>query len=168
MLRGPTEVGQWSRIDGVAIRKGGRNSAATDLRVGRWQVQPALNQVRAGRTVRHLEPQVMDLLVFLSSHEGKVVSRDELIEAVWDGRFISDATLTRTVADLRRTLGDDARKCKYIETIAKRGYRLVAQVSSIADSSTEITAAIDASATSRDKTPPSLVVLPFANFGPSR
>jgi serine/threonine-protein kinase len=151
----------------VAIRKGGRESGATDLRVGRWQVQPALNQVCAGRTVRHLEPQVMDLLVFLSTHEGTVLSRDEIIQAVWDGRFISESTLTRTVADLRRTLGDDARKCKYIETIAKRGYRLVARVSSIADSSTGMTAEIEASATSRDQTQPSLVVLPFANFGPT-
>ena len=72
-----------------------------------------------------------------------------------------------SLGDLRRTLGDDARKCEYIETIPKRGYRLVARVSAAADASTEMTAALDASATSRDNTPPSLVVLPFANFGPT-
>ena len=107
----------------------------------------------------------MDLLVFLSSHEGTVVSRDEIIQAVWDGRCISESTLTRTVADLRRTLGDDARKCEYIETIPKRGYRLVARVSAAADASTEMTAELEASATSDAKTEPSIVVLPFANFG---
>ena len=52
-----------SRIEGVVIRKGGREDSATDLRVGRWEVQPALDQVRAGRAVRHLEPQVMDFLL---------------------------------------------------------------------------------------------------------
>ncbi|HEU4691110.1 MAG TPA: winged helix-turn-helix domain-containing protein, partial [Vicinamibacterales bacterium] len=109
----------------------------------------------------------MDLLVFLSSHEGTVVSRDEIIQAVWNGRFISDSTLTRTVADLRRTLGDDATKCEYIETIPKRGYRLVARVSSAAAASTAMMAEREASPTSRDTTRPSLVVLPFANFGPA-
>jgi hypothetical protein len=57
-----------------------------------------------------------------------VVSRDEIIDAVWEGRFIAEATLTRAVADLRRALGDSQRTPLYIETIPKRGYRLVADV----------------------------------------
>ena len=76
-------------------------------------------------TVRHLEPQVMDLLAFLASTGGRVVSKDEIIDAVWEGRFIAEATLTRSIADLRRALGDDQRRPQYIETIPKRGYRLV-------------------------------------------
>ena len=71
----------------------------------------------------------MDLLVFLANTGGRVVSKEELIDAVWDGRFIADTTLTRAVADLRRALGDDQRSPQYIETIPKRGYRLVATVS---------------------------------------
>src|SRR5262245_20308582 len=71
----------------------------------------------------------MDLLVFLANTAGRVVPKDELIDAVWDGRFIADTTLTRAVADLRRALGDDQRSPRYIETIPKRGYRLVAAVS---------------------------------------
>jgi len=89
-------------------------------------VQPTLNLIRDGVTVRHLEPQVMDLLVFLAATGGRVVSRDEIIDAVWEGRFIAEATLTRSIADLRRALDDNQRCPQYIETIAKRGYRLVA------------------------------------------
>ena len=49
------------------------------------------------------------------------MSKDEIIDAVWQGRFIADATLTRTIADLRRALGDDQRSHQFIETIPKRG-----------------------------------------------
>ena len=73
----------------------------------------------------------MDLLAFLASRGGRVVSRDEIIDAVWEGRFIAEATLTRAIADLRRALGDSQRAPQYIETIPKRGYRLVADVAAI-------------------------------------
>ena len=99
------------------------------LQVGRWQVEPSLNCIRDGRTVRRLEPQVVNLLVFLASSNGRVVSKDEIIDAVWQGRFIAETTLTRSIADLRRALGDQTQRPEYIETIAKRGYRLVAPVS---------------------------------------
>ena len=98
--------------------------------MGRWSVQPSLNRIGEAGTFRHLEPQVMDLLAFLASTGGRVVSKDEIIDAVWQGRFIADATLTRSIADLRRALGDDQRSHQYIETIPKRGYRLVAPTSS--------------------------------------
>jgi DNA-binding winged helix-turn-helix (wHTH) protein len=71
----------------------------------------------------------MDLLVFLANTRGRVVAKEELIDAVWDGRFIAETTLTRAVADLRRALGDNQRCPEFIETIPKRGYRLVAAVS---------------------------------------
>ena len=91
-------------------------------------MQPTLNLIRDGGTVRHLEPQVMDLLAFLATTGGRVVSKDEIIDAVWEGRFIAETTLTRSIADLRRALDDNQRCPQYIETIAKRGYRLVATI----------------------------------------
>ena len=105
-----------------------RSSATPDFRVGGWLARPTRNLVSNGETLRHLERQVMDLLAFLASRGGHVVSRDEMIDAVWDGRFIAETTLTRAVADLRRALGDSQRAPQYIETIPKRGYRLVAAV----------------------------------------
>jgi DNA-binding winged helix-turn-helix (wHTH) protein len=112
----------------VASRKEARSTATPDFHVGPWLAQPARNLIRDRTVTRHLEPQVMDLLVFLANTGGRVVSKEELIDAVWDGRFIADTTLTRAVADLRRALGDDQRSPQYIETIPKRGYRLVAMV----------------------------------------
>jgi DNA-binding winged helix-turn-helix (wHTH) protein len=112
----------------VASRKEARTPATTDFQLGSWHVQPTLNLIGNGGTARHLEPQVMDLLVFLAHSAGRVVSKDEIIEAVWQGRFIAESTLTRSVADLRRALGDTQQSPQYIETIAKRGYRLVASV----------------------------------------
>jgi DNA-binding winged helix-turn-helix (wHTH) protein len=122
----PSEIVYNSR---VASRKEARVSATADFHVGPWLAQPARNLIRNYATTRHLEPQVMDLLVFLANTGGRVVSKEELIDAVWDGRFIADTTLTRAVADLRRALGDDQRSPQYIETIPKRGYRLIAAVS---------------------------------------
>jgi DNA-binding winged helix-turn-helix (wHTH) protein len=113
----------------VPDRKDVRASPPAGFHVGGWLVQPSLNVIVQAGTVRHLEPQVMDLLAFLASTGGHVVSKNEIIDAVWQGRFIAEATLTRAMADLRRALGDDHRLQEYIETIPKRGYRLAASVS---------------------------------------
>ena len=104
------------------------SSPRQEFHVGEWLVQPSLNLICRAGIVRHLEPQVMDLLAFLAGASGRVVSKDQIIDGVWQGRFIAEATLTRSVADLRRALGDDQRSPRYIETIPKRGYRLIASV----------------------------------------
>src|SRR6186997_1097953 len=120
--RGPCEAAfaerpESSTIGRVGSRKEVRSTALSDFSLGSWLAQPALNLIGDGKTVRHLEPQVMDLLAFLATTGGRVVSKDEIIDAVWDGRFIAEATLTRSIADLRRALGDDQRRPRYIETI---------------------------------------------------
>ncbi len=70
----------------------------------------------------------MDVLVCLAGRAGEVVSRRELTDTVWATEFISDNTVSHAVADLRTALGDDARQPTYIETIQRRGYRLIAPV----------------------------------------
>ncbi len=100
----------WSRIARVESRKEARPPAPRDFRIGRWLAQPSLNLIRDGSLVRRLEPQLMDLLAFLAATGGRVVSKDEIIDAVWEGRFIAEATLTRSIADLRRALDDDQRQ----------------------------------------------------------
>src|SRR5687767_9299729 len=121
-----------STIARVASTKEAPPPLPPDFHVGGWLVQPSLNVIGQGDTVRHLEPQVMDLLTFLATAAGRVVSKDEIIDAVWQGRFIAEATLTRSIADLRRALGDDQASHRFIETIPKRGYRLVAPVAAAA------------------------------------
>jgi DNA-binding winged helix-turn-helix (wHTH) protein len=102
------------------------STLAGDFRLAGWLVQPSLNRVCSGDARRQIEPKLMDVLVFLAKHPGSVRSKDEIIEAVWARKFISETTLTRAVAELRRVLGDDAQDPRFIETIPKRGYRLVA------------------------------------------
>jgi DNA-binding winged helix-turn-helix (wHTH) protein/TolB-like protein/tetratricopeptide (TPR) repeat protein len=84
--------------------------------------------MRAGDEERHLEPMVMDVFVVLASHGGEVVTRDQLIDAVWDGRPQADEVITRCISALRRGLGDDAKTPQFIETLQKRGYRVMQRV----------------------------------------
>jgi len=104
------------------------------FRVGIWEVRPRRNELVSGQETRHLEPKAMDLLVFMTSNAPEVVSKNAIIDSVWEGRIISEGTLTNTIAELRRALGDDARHPRYIETIPKRGYRLVATVEPVSSS----------------------------------
>jgi len=102
--------------------------APRDFRAGAWHVRPESNElVSASATVR-LEPRAMDVLALLAEHAGEVVSHDDLLARVWPGTFVAESGIFRVVSDLRRALGDTARAAQYIQTIPKRGYRLVAPV----------------------------------------
>ncbi len=105
------------------------------FRVGEWLVEPDLNRIFRDDETVHLEPRVMEVLVQLACHVPNVVTRQQLIDGVWDGGFITDNTLTHSIAELRRALGDDARQPAYIETIHRRGYRLLERVTDFARSS---------------------------------
>ncbi len=99
-----------------------------DFRVGDWHVQPSFNRLSRGREQTHLRPRLMDVLSLLANRAGEVVSSREIIAAVWAKEFVAESVLTRSIAELREALGDVAGKPRYIETITKRGYRLVAPV----------------------------------------
>jgi DNA-binding winged helix-turn-helix (wHTH) protein/TolB-like protein len=106
-----------------------------DFRLGEWLVCPLLNTVQKdGQTVR-LEHKFMQVLVCLAGRPGEVVSKDELIRTVWAETFVTDDVLTRSVSELRRILKDDAKQPRIIETVSKNGYRLIAPVRRIQDSS---------------------------------
>jgi len=72
-----------------------------------------------------LEPQVLRLLLYLLETRDRIVSKDELIEGVWDGRIVSDATLNTCVRSVRRALGDDRDQQRYVRTFPKRGFQFV-------------------------------------------
>jgi len=95
------------------------------FRFGAWRVDPARGVLTgdAGEETR-LEPKLMDLLVLFAGAGGRVLSKDEIVEAVWEGRAIGDDTLAAAVSRLRRALGE-TREHRYIETSPKRGYRAV-------------------------------------------
>jgi TolB-like protein/DNA-binding winged helix-turn-helix (wHTH) protein/Flp pilus assembly protein TadD len=96
--------------------------------VGEWTVEPQLDRISRGGQRVDLQPQVMDLLVFLAQHAGQVVSSAELMTNLWEGRVVTSSSVYVGVNQLREALGDDANTPRYIKTITKRGYRLVAKV----------------------------------------
>jgi len=95
---------------------------------GPWTVIPERGLIRNGGEDHKLEPLVMDVFVALASHGGDVVTKDQLIDEVWEGRPQMDDVITRCISALRRALGDDARKPIYIETVQRRGYRVMLPV----------------------------------------
>lgn len=105
--------------------------------IGDWEVHPQENLLRRGDASKHLEPKVMDVLVFLAERQGEVISRLQLLDAVWAGVVVGDETLSRAVSILRNELGDDPRSPRYLQTISKRGYRCIAEVAPLASSGTD-------------------------------
>jgi len=99
-----------------------------DFRIGSWLVQPSLNTVSQNGKTFHIEPKVMEVLVCLARHAGETLSKQTLLQTVWADTFVTDDVLTRSISELRRVFDDDAKESRFIQTISKRGYRLVASV----------------------------------------
>ena len=85
-------------------------------------------ELQRNGSVIHIEPQVFDVLVHLLRHRDRVVSKEELIRAVWDGRFVSDDTLSSRVSAARRAIGDTGADQRLIRTVTRRGFRFVGDV----------------------------------------
>ena len=99
--------------------------AGSTFRLGEWTVEPNLGRLTRDGTTVDLELKVMDVLLCLAMRPRVLVTRQDLIDTVWATEYISDNTLTHAIAELRSALGDDARNPSYIETIHRRGYRLL-------------------------------------------
>ena len=106
-----------------------------------------------------VEPQVFDVLALLISQRDQVVSRDELVETIWQGRIVSDAALSSRIRDARTALGDSGARQVYIRTLHGRGFRFVGEVTSdtatAPASPTELAPVADS---------PSIAVLPFKSL----
>ena len=87
--------------------------------------------LRRGSDELHVTPKCLSVLHYLVSRPGKVVAKDALIAAVWQGVAVGDSALTSCIKELRRTLDDDARCPRFIETLNRRGYRFIAAVSPV-------------------------------------
>ena len=100
----------------------------TGFWIGDWEAYPRENLLKRSDREHVLEPKVMDLLVYLAGRQGDVVSRQQLLDAVWAGVVVGDETLTRAISVLRSELRDDQQNPRYLKTISKRGYCLIADV----------------------------------------
>ncbi|WP_022971613.1 winged helix-turn-helix domain-containing protein, partial [Xanthomonas maliensis] len=98
------------------------------FRLGEWLVEPERLALHDQRQTVLLEPRMMEVLIALAERAGEVVSAEQLLIEVWQGSFYGDNPVHKTIAQLRRRLGDDSRQPRYIETIRKRGYRLLPPV----------------------------------------
>jgi len=80
----------------------------------------------------HVEPRVLDLILYLIERRDRVVSKDELVSEVWHGRFISDAAISSVVSAARRALADDGQDQRYVRTVRSRGFRFVGPLVEVA------------------------------------
>ena len=120
------------------------------LRFGDYRLDIARRELRCGNAPIALEPKAFDLLAYLVRHHDRVVSKGDLLQAVWDGRLVSESALTTRINAVRRALGDDGASQRLIRTFTRKGVRFVGQVTEIEDR------------TESDK--PSIAVLAFQNL----
>jgi TolB-like protein len=144
-------------------------------RFGGFELDLAKVELRAEGELRPLEPQVFALIAFLVEHRERLVSRDEILEKVWDGRLVTDSALASRVKAARKALGDDGKTQRFIRTIHGQGFRFVAEVHAERDDvrlletaegeKDEVAPDLSLSTPADQKTRPSIAVLPFHLIG---
>jgi TolB-like protein len=134
-------------------------------------LDPARRELTRMGTVVPMEPQVFDLLLYVIRNRHRVVSKDDLIAGVWNGRIVSESTLATRINAARRALGDDGKQQRFIQTIARKGVRFVVTVREeqppsvcCAERAETCTAALPGVVIDR----PSIAVLPFDNLSEER
>lgn len=99
--------------------------ANRDFRVGGWLVQPLLARIQRGDKTVRVTPRAMAVLVYLAEANGAVVSRNDLLDAIWPNMAVTPDALSQCLVELRRAFGDDSKSPRTIETIRKIGVRLI-------------------------------------------
>lgn len=124
-----------------------------------WHVEPTLNRVSRRTEFVKVDPQNMKVLELLASRPGEVISPMEIEQIAWAGLMVTPNSVYQSIAHLRKALGDDKNNPKYIETIARRGYRCIAPIGRVSPSKV----VPEADAELRTKKPPlKAIVLIFA------
>ncbi len=169
---------------GVYLSPGGRSGAlarakgaSLEFRFAGYEIDLGRQELRRGKELVAVEPQVFDLLVHLVRNHDRIISKDELIDAVWQGRIVSEAALSSQISAARRAIGDSGDDQLLIRTIHKRGFRFVGQLN---DAQTDMATAPEPQPSAPGAAPttesapaaplvlpdkPSIAVLPFQNMG---
>jgi TolB-like protein/DNA-binding winged helix-turn-helix (wHTH) protein/Tfp pilus assembly protein PilF len=111
-------------------------------RIAQWRVLPDRNLVSGPNGSTRVSARAMDVLCHLARHSREVVSREEFSASVWEDVVVTDDALTGCISELRRALGDTAAHPRYIETIPKRGYRLLVDPEALSDRNRTSTSAV--------------------------
>ena len=98
------------------------------IHFGPYRFDPETACVWQGEQARHLPPKAFAVLGYLLEHAGRLVTKDELFHHVWPDVYVSDGALKECIRELRKTLGDDAKRPQFIETVHRRGFRFIAPV----------------------------------------
>ncbi len=145
-------------------------------RFGPFELDLARYELRARGEARSIEPQVFALLALLVENRERMVSKDEIVEKVWDGRIVSESAISSRIKSARQALGDDGRSQRFIKTIHGRGFRFVADVSLVRSGAAILGSGDDGGRTEEptsaanpngptDIGRPSIAVLPFRLIG---
>src|SRR6201993_1663083 len=111
----------------LAERPGG--FPMSDLyRFGEFVLDPRKRTVSRANTPISLTPKAFDVLTFLAQNPNRLVSKEELLQAVWGDTFVEEGNLTQYISHLRKALGDNAEDARLIVTIARKGYQFTADV----------------------------------------
>jgi TolB-like protein/Tfp pilus assembly protein PilF len=141
----------------------GFRGAGVVLAFGDHQLDIRRRELRRGTKLIDVEPKVFDLLVFLVQHRDRVVSKDDLLRAVWGGLIVSESALTTRINAARRALGDDGAAQRLIRTFTRKGVRFIGEVRELPGQT--LPCGGDApQAAMADIHQPSIVVLPFQNM----
>ncbi len=99
-----------------------------EFRIGEWRVEPELNCITKGSHRISIEPRVIEVLAYMADYPGEVLSKKQIMKAVWPDTYVSDEVIRYSISELRKAFKDDAKNPRIIQTIARRGYRLIAPV----------------------------------------
>jgi DNA-binding winged helix-turn-helix (wHTH) protein/tetratricopeptide (TPR) repeat protein len=102
------------------------------LQFGPFHLDSSNARLFRGDEVVRLTPKAFDVLSYLAQRPGQLVTKDELLETLWDDTLVTDASLVVCIREIRKALDDDAQAPRYIETVHRRGYRFVARAAVVA------------------------------------
>jgi TolB-like protein len=155
------------RLTGL-VRPGRRNTAVRYV-FGDYALDPNRRELTRNAEAIAIGPKVFDLLLFLMQNRERVVSKDELLDAVWAGRIVSESTLTSHINAVRKAIGDSGEEQRLIRTVARKGFRFAGGIREVSDdpASPDISIAkLEGPSAPTLTLPdsPSIAALPFQNW----
>ncbi|MCU7879108.1 MAG: winged helix-turn-helix domain-containing protein [Candidatus Thiodiazotropha sp. (ex Lucinoma borealis)] len=138
------------------------------LSFGDFELDTERYELRRKGQLRKTEPKVFDLILLFCRHPGQIFSREDLINSIWDGRFVSDSTISTCIKSARKALGDSGDAQRYINAVRGRGFRLAVEVVEQVTVNDELSTGVTVDTASDVSTEPSLLILPFQSISASQ
>src|SRR5215467_2205211 len=149
-------VGRFARgrDRGEEVSRFAVGSRMNQIEFGPFRLDPGNALLKRGDQSLELAPKAFAVLCHLAQRPGQLVTKNDLLDAVWGHRFVSESVLKTAINTIRSALVDDPRQPTYIETVARRGYRFIADTGASAPAATAVAAAPSAAAADPQTAPP--------------